>query len=105
MKKYLAGSFAIVLALTFMAFKPQQKQPKADEDPLMWYLVDNAGLYLDNYQSAINSSPETRTEFLGDDDNPCTEGDNKDCVRGFDPLVHLPQSATDTGQEETIRRE
>ena len=107
MKHYFLGIMAIALAIGFSAFTSQKKTnniQRLPQIPMLWYEVDALGVDLVDYHNSINSVPETRDYFLSTQ-GFCNEGDTKDCVRGYDNVLHVPTSSTDRNEDEIIQRD
>ena len=103
MKNYLLGILAVITAVTFSAFTPVHQSVKKDTTPMLWYEVASNGDLVD-YQTPVNATPETRSYFLLNEET-CIEGDEVDCVRGFDNTVHTPASATDRTEDDIIKKD
>lgn len=103
MKNYFLGIIAVLTAIAFSAFTPAHQSVKRDTTPMLWYEVASNGNLVD-YLNPINSTPATRSDFLLNEET-CIEGDEEDCVRGFDNTVHTPTSATDRTEDDIIQKD
>ena len=100
MKKYIVGLFALILGVGLSAFTASESKRLApggnkNTETFFWYHVDALGNALVN--SPAFEGAEVTQEYA-DINSGCTQGNNADCIRGYDSQL----SADDPGPGDAI---